>query len=87
MKNYSVATVLAMGVLFVSGAAFAGTSANNIHGFACDTVVPVDSSVPTDTANVPTQVEPAFYAAATDTVVPVDTAKTDTMKSKTCPEK
>ena len=77
MKKFSVYAVMAMGVLTVSSAAFAGTTAFSSRGLVntevSDTVVPKDTVLPekTKTEQTETQTE-AFYSLA-DTVLPTDT--------------
>ena len=77
MKKFSVYAVMAMGVLTVSSAAFAGTTAFSSCGLVntevSDTVVPKDTILPekTETEQTETQTE-AFYSL-TDTVLPTDT--------------
>ena len=77
MKKFSVYAVMAMGVLTVSSAAFAGTTAFSSRGLVntevSDTVVPKDTVLPekTETEQTETQTE-AFYSL-TDTVLPTDT--------------
>ena len=77
MKKFSVYAVMAMGVLTVSSAAFAGTTAFSSRGLVntevSDTVVPKDTVLPekTETEQTETQTE-AFYSLA-DTVLPTDT--------------
>ena len=77
MKKFSVYAVMAMGVLTVSSAAFAGTTAFSSCGLVntevSDTVVPKDTVLPekTETEQTETQTE-AFYSL-TDTVLPTDT--------------
>ena len=77
MKKFSVYAVMAMGVLTVSSAAFAGTTVFSSRGLVntevSDTVVPKDTVLPekTETEQTETQTE-AFYSLA-DTVLPTDT--------------
>ena len=70
MKKFSVYAVLAMGVLTVSSAAFAGTTTFSSRGFinaeVSDTVVPKDTVLPENT-------ESASFCNPVDTVVPTDT--------------
>ena len=79
MKKFSVYAVMAMGVLTVSSAAFAGTTAFSSRGLVntedSDTVVPKDTVLPekTETEQTETQTQTeAFYSLA-DTVLPTDT--------------
>lgn len=73
MKKFSVAAILAMGVLTVSSAAFAGTTAFNSRGWVGielnDTIVPTDTVVPEKQETTSQQ----LYLAAADTVLPTDT--------------
>lgn len=70
MKKFTTTAVIAMGLVSVASAAFAGTSANSSKGFvaqaAADTVVPADTVCPQHT-----ECEPALCLA--DTVLPADT--------------
>ena len=85
MKKFTVSAIMAMGVVVLSSAAFAGTTSAAYRGCAvasvADTVVPVDTVVPADTV-VPvkkdTVVEKTESSFANDTVVPVDTVTVPT---------
>ena len=61
MKKFSVYAVMAMGVLTVSSAAFAGTTAFSSRGLVntevSDTVVPKDTVVPQQEETIPQQKE------------------------------
>ena len=72
MKKFTISAIMAMGVVVLSSAAFAGTTSVNYRGIAsgsalADTVVPNDTVVPEqkDTAKS----EPVQFAL-NDTVVP-----------------
>lgn len=76
MKKFTISAIVAMGVVALSGAAFAGTTSANSRGlvsnastFAADTVVPNDTIVP-EQKDTTTQTEKLCLA---DTVVPTDT--------------
>lgn len=80
MKKFTISAIMAMGVVVLSSAAFAGTTSVNYRGIAsgsalaADTVVPNDTVVPEqkDTVKsdpVKTETEPAQFAL-NDTVVP-----------------
>ena len=86
MKNFTVSAIMAMGVVTLSSAAFAGTSpyapkSTTQSALASDTVVPADTIVtPTDTI-VPekkdTIVNKTFLLCQADTVTPADTLVPD----------
>lgn len=80
MKKFTISAIMAMGVVVLSSAAFAGTTSVNYRGIAngsaltADTVVPNDTVVPEqkDTVKsdpVKTETEPAQFAF-NDTIVP-----------------
>ena len=77
MKKFTISAIMAMGVVVLSSAAFAGTTSVNYRGIAsgsalADTVVPNDTVVPEqkDTAkSEPVKTEPVQFAL-NDTVVP-----------------
>ena len=77
MKKFTISAIMAMGVVVLSSAAFAGTTSVNYRGIAngsalADTVVPNDTVVPEqkDTAkSEPVKTEPVLFAL-NDTVVP-----------------
>ncbi len=79
MKKFSVYAVMAMGVLTVSSAAFAGTTAFSSCGLVntevSDTVVPKDTILPekTETEQTETQTQTEAFYSLTDTVLPTDT--------------
>ena len=77
MKKFSVAAILAMGVLTVSSAAFAGTTAFNSRGWVGielnDTIVPTDTVVPEKQETTSQE----FYTEVADTVLPTDTLGTE----------
>ena len=86
MKKFTISAIMAMGVVVLSSAAFAGTTSVNYRGIesgsalAADTVVPNDTVVPEqkDTAKS----EPVQFAL-NDTVVPEqkDTVKSEPVKT------
>lgn len=73
MKKFTISAIMAMGVVVLSSAAFAGTTSVNYRGIAsgsalaADTVVPNDTVVPEQKDTVKT--EPVQFAL-NDTVVP-----------------
>lgn len=83
MKKFTISAIMAMGVVVLSSAAFAGTTSVNYRGIAsgsalaADTVVPNDTVVPeqNDTAksepvkSEPVKTDPVQFAL-NDTVVP-----------------
>ena len=77
MKKFTISAIMAMGVVVLSSAAFAGTTSVNYRGIAsgsalADTVVPNDTVVPEqkDTVNSePVKTDPVQFAL-NDTVVP-----------------
>ena len=77
MKKFTISAIMAMGVVVLSSAAFAGTTSVNYRGIAsgsalADTVVPNDTVVPEqkDTAkSEPVKTDPVQFAL-NDTVVP-----------------
>ena len=84
MKKFTISAIMAMGVVVLSSAAFAGTTSVNYRGIAsgsalADTVVPNDTVVPEQNDTVKTETDPVQFAL-NDTVVPEqkDTAKTET---------
>ena len=93
MKKFTISAIMAMGVVVLSSAAFAGTTSVNYRGIAsgsalaADTVVPNDTVVPeqNDTAKsepVKTETDPVQFAL-NDTVVPEqkDTVKSEPVKT------
>lgn len=96
MKKFTISAIMAMGVVVLSSAAFAGTTSVNYRGIAsgsalADTVVPNDTVVPEqkDTAKsepVKTETDPVQFAL-NDTVVPEqkDTVKSEPVKTDTAP--
>lgn len=70
MKKFTATSVIAMGLLTIASAAFAGTSKVSSRGFvaqaAADTVVPADTACPN-------RAESAPALCMTDTVLPTDT--------------
>lgn len=92
MKKFTISAIMAMGVVVLSSAAFAGTTSVNYRGIAsgsalADTVVPNDTVVPEqkDTAKsepVKTETAPVQFAL-NDTVVPEqkDTVKSEPVKT------
>ena len=86
MKKFTISAIMAMGVVVLSSAAFAGTTSVNYRGIAsgsalADTVVPNDTVVPEqkDTAkSEPVKTDPVQFAL-NDTVVP---EQKDTVKSE-----
>ena len=84
MKKFTISAIMAMGVVVLSSAAFAGTTSVNYRGIAsgsalADTVVPNDTVVPEQKDTVKTETDPVQFAL-NDTVVPEqkDTVKTET---------
>ena len=84
MKKFTISAIMAMGVVVLSSAAFAGTTSVNYRGIAsgsalADTVVPNDTVVPEQKDTAKTETDPVQFAL-NDTVVPEqkDTAKTET---------
>ena len=84
MKKFTISAIMAMGVVVLSSAAFAGTTSVNYRGLAsgsalADTVVPNDTVVPEQKDTVKTETDPVQFAL-NDTVVPEqkDTVKTET---------
>lgn len=75
MKKFTVSAIMAMGVVALSSAAFAGTTSHNFRGMvtgsalAANTVVPNDTVVP-EQKNTTVKTEQFWLA---DTVVPTDT--------------
>ena len=99
MKKFTVSAIVAMGVVVLSSAAFAGTTSYNSRGFvsnssSADTVVPNDTIVPEN--QIPEQKDtttkqetPVLFSLA-DTVVPADTltpAKNDEPAKQDTPVK
>ncbi len=87
MKKFTISAIMAMGVVALSSAAFAGTTSadfrgmiSNGAGLASDTVVPTDTVVP-EQKDTTTKTESQF--CLTDTVVPTDTVAKDQKKEKT----
>ena len=90
MKKFTISAIMAMGVVVLSSAAFAGTTSVNYRGIAsgsalADTVVPNDTVVPEqkDTAkSEPVKTDPVQFAL-NDTVVPEqkDTVKSEPVKT------
>ena len=84
MKKFTISAIMAMGVVVLSSAAFAGTTSVNYRGIAsgsaraADTVVPNDTVVPEQKDTVKTETDPVQFAL-NDTVVPEqkDTVKSD----------
>lgn len=73
MKKFTVSAIMAMGIITISGAAFAGTTNNAARGFICTEAN--DTVVPTDTV-APEQKEGSAglsLALSNDTVAPADT--------------
>ena len=73
MKKFTISAIMAMGVVVLSSAAFAGTTSVNYRGIASGSVLAADTVVPNDTV-VPEQKdtvksEPVQFAL-NDTVVP-----------------
>lgn len=94
MKKFTISAIMAMGVVVLSSAAFAGTTSVNYRGIAsgsalaADTVVPNDTVVPEqkDTAKsepAKTETDPVQFAL-NDTVVPEqkDTVKSEPVKTE-----
>ncbi len=83
MKKFSVAAILAMGVLTVSSAAFAGTTAYTSRGWVGtevnDTIVPTDTVVP-EKQETTTQ---SLYTEVADTVLPTDTVVPEKQETTT----
>ena len=77
MKKFTISAIMAMGVVVLSSAAFAGTTSVNYRGIAsgsalADTVVPNDTVVPEQKDTVksePVKTDPVQFAH-NDTVVP-----------------
>ena len=77
MKKFTISAIMAMGVVVLSSAAFAGTTSVNYRGIAsglalADTVVPNDTVVPEQKDTVksePVKTDPVQFAL-NDTVVP-----------------
>ncbi|CDE87243.1 secreted protein [Prevotella sp. CAG:891] len=92
MKKFSVYAVMAMGVLTVSSAAFAGTTAFSSRGLVntevSDTVVPKDTVLPekTETEQTETQTQTEAFYSLTDTVVPQQEETTPQQKEETTPQ-
>ena len=85
MKKFTISAIMAMGVVVLSSAAFAGTTSVNYRGIAsgsalADTVVPNDTVVPEQKDTVKT--DPVQFAL-NDTVVPEqkDTVKSEPVKT------
>lgn len=85
MKKFTVSAIMALGVVVLSSAAFAGTTSAAYRGCAvaseADTVVPTDTVVPVDTVapvEKDTVVEKTESSFAGDTIVPVDTVTVPT---------
>lgn len=84
MKKFTISAIMAMGVVVLSSAAFAGTTSVNYRGIAsgsalaADTVVPNDTVVPEQKDTVKTETAPVQFAL-NDTVVP---EQKDTVKSE-----
>lgn len=75
MKKFTVSAIMAMGVVALSSAAFAGTTSQNFRGMVTGSALTADTVVPNDTV-VPEQKDTTvkteqFWLA--DTVVPTDT--------------
>lgn len=92
MKKFTISAIMAMGVVVLSSAAFAGTTSVNYRGIAsgsalaADTVVPNDTVVPEQKDTVKTETDPVQFAL-NDTVVPEqkDTVKSEPVKTETAP--
>lgn len=78
MKKFTISAIMAMGVVVLSSAAFAGTTSVNYRGIAsgsalaADTVVPNDTVVPEQKDTVKSEhvkTDPVQFAL-NDTVVP-----------------
>lgn len=78
MKKFTVSAIVAMGIVVLSSAAFAGTTSADYRGLAngtdlaIDTVVPTDTIVPEQkdtTKSEPVEQTPVEFALA-DTIVP-----------------
>lgn len=73
MKKFSVYAIMAMGILTVSGAAFAGTTSYAYRGLVsteqADTVMPADTVIPEKSEGSAEN----LYAQLADTVLPADT--------------
>ncbi len=88
MKKFTISAIMAMGVVVLSSAAFAGTTSVNYRGIAsgsalaADTVVPNDTVVPEQKDTVKTETDPVQFAL-NDTVVPEqkDTVKSEPVKT------
>ncbi len=90
MKKFTISAIMAMGVVVLSSAAFAGTTSVNYRGIAsgsalADTVVPNDTVVPEQKDTVksePVKTDPVQFAL-NDTVVPEqkDTVKSEPVKT------
>ena len=91
MKKFTIPAIMAMGVVVLSSAAFAGTTSVNYRGIAsgsalaADTVVPNDTVVPEQKDTVksePVKTDPVQFAL-NDTVVPEqkDTVKSEPVKT------
>ena len=84
MKKFTISAIMAMGVVVLSSAAFAGTTSVNYRGIAsgsalaADTVVPNDTVVPEQKDTAKTETDPVQFAL-NDTVVP---EQKDTVKSE-----
>lgn len=88
MKKFTISAIMAMGVVVLSSAAFAGTTSVNYRGIAsgsalADTVVPNDTVVPEQNDTVKTETDPVQFAL-NDTIVPEqkDTVKSEPVKSE-----
>lgn len=86
MKKFTISAIMAMGVVALSSAAFAGTTSANFRGMvsngaslASDTVVPTDTVVP-EQKDTTTKTDPQFCLS--DTVVPTDTVVKDQKDQK-----
>lgn len=88
MKKFTISAIMAMGVVVLSSAAFAGTTSVNYRGIAsgsalADTVVPNDTVVPEQKDTAKTETDPVQFAL-NDTVVPEqkDTVKSEPVKTE-----
>lgn len=89
MKKFTISAIMAMGVVVLSSAAFAGTTSVNYRGIAsgsalaADTVVPNDTVVPEQKDTVKTETDPVQFAL-NDTIVPEqkDTVKSEPVKTE-----
>lgn len=86
MKKFTISAIMAMGVVVLSSAAFAGTTSVNYRGIASGSALAADTVVPNDTV-VPEQKDTAksdpVQFALNDTVVPEqkDTVKSEPVKT------